>query len=247
MSLNEHALINRTIVLANAANTYRALTNKTVKATSVELFWQQLATVLKSSKFSSHVPNYSIKHPDFVYIKKAHEQADIIHEQYDFPDVAETYMLYAKMAVMLMGHKYQAKKLYTLRIKIIEHIMAQLTVKHDTDREATMNFMTIFAKQCSAISKGFRQEDLFQYMNYANFVYARLEAEEAQADYHAWCAAQIAGLKFTGRVPALYQLYGEGAKERWRVSNTQINKKYMDMEANKFLNTLKSYNENLYK
>ena len=121
---------------------------------------------------------------------------------------------YVDIGLGLM-RKYALNRFKYHNDKIFEVFEDKLKVLQDKNKDGTKELSLSYIVTLEAKS-GIEMRDVPKdYVKYSNFVYAREQADECNADYEDWVVAQFTGLEFMDVVPEIHQLHGDNAKKRY--------------------------------
>lgn len=203
---------NRVMVRTNAAQTKR-LTKRGNAACPLkpERFWRILYTERIKHKHTTITP---INQGDSAWTMLT----EIARDAYEFGEMFPAtpldaaYHRYVDIGLTLMGRGYGLNKFKYFKEKIFETQGRLVLVEKDPDKEATDDFQAVWEQEMQAHSKV--SVDI-TVLDRAHFIYARVEAEKANASYRDWIAAQFKGLAFLNTVPNLTQFHTPDAAKRY--------------------------------
>lgn len=206
---------NRYLVRGNAGARKKA--EKLIIASSksdytVEQFNGLMAS-LRQQRGEKRVRNIVKGSSEWLMLKEITGLAREFVEMYEFEPVEEGYKTFIQVGMELMGKKFSINKYKFYAPKIHEFHEAKVVLSEDTDPENSKIFWEIWMEIMQ--SHAGTTLDILVPEKFINIIYARQEADEADAEYEDWIEAQFEELAFLNAIPELVQLHGPNAKERY--------------------------------
>lgn len=152
---------------------------------------------------------------DYLMLKEIAKMAYDFADHFDIRPKDDGIKEYLTMGIGFMG-KYGLNKFKTYNNRIYESFESKVEVLTDEYKENTQLF---YMKWQEKMLEYIGPEELTNldkdYVKFVHMVYGRLAADNSDADYGEWIAAQFDGLAFVNAIPEINQFYGENAKLRY--------------------------------
>jgi hypothetical protein len=130
-------------------------------------------------------------------------------------DREEGHRTYIRLGIQAMGRKYALNRFKTYNEKICQVYEATYSLAKDEDKEGTEAFHQHWVHAMQEYA-GLTDSLADNVVSYVNMLYGRMDADECDAYYSDWVAAQFEGLAFLDVIPNPSQFFGEAAKTRYK-------------------------------
>lgn len=155
------------------------------------------------------------KSNQYLMLKEITKKAYDFSVHFDIVPKTDGVREFLELGIGFMG-KYGLNRFKTYEERIYEAFEGKLAVLTDPNKEQTRDFYAIWQEVMLEYSGIQEITDIDKDLTkYANMVYARAEADEYDADYRDWITGQFEGLAFLNVIPEVYQMFGEGARNRY--------------------------------
>lgn len=152
---------------------------------------------------------------DYIMLKEVAKMAYDFAEHFDIRPKEDGMREYAEVGIGFMG-KYGLNKFKTYDSRIYEVFDSKVAVLTDDNPDNTkMMYMEWQKKMLEYVGPDEVSNLDKDFVKYSNMLYARIAADEMDADYETWVEAQFDGLSFVNAIPELGQFYGDNAKKRY--------------------------------
>ena len=142
-------------------------------------------------------------------------------------DYSEGFTIYIQTGLKLIGKNYGLNKFKTYKEKIFTINERNFVTNNDDDQDMTFEIANYYYHKC-----GFKNDvDVLAQMweLYGHdFVHARLDIVENEANFKTWINAQFEGFKFLKKLPEPYQLHGQEATKRYLSQRKSNNDDWRD-------------------
>lgn len=181
-------------------------------------------------------------HKDYVLLKEIAKNAYSFVDTFEITNKRDGMLEYIDIGLSLM-RKYTLNRFKYYNDKIFSIFEDKVKVLQDSDRDGTKMLSVAYLLLLEETS-GVEMRDIDKdYVKYANFVYAREQADECESDYTDWITAQFSGLAFMDVIPEVHQLYGDNAKKRYESYINQSGASAMKTEDDSVVSQYKDYKE----
>jgi len=151
--------------------------------------------------------------PEYLTLREVAQMAEEFRGHFNFSNKRDALATYIKIGLDMMGSKYAVGKFKYYHEKITDRYDKIQVVKEDSSREDTKKVYNLYQQYLLEYNGVDFVADTVE--KFFHLVNAKKEADEQEAHYEQYLKAQFEGLAYMEKVPEVYQLYGEGAVNRW--------------------------------
>lgn len=170
----------------------------------------------------------------YVLLNEVAQLAYDFAKVFNFSSVKEGCRIFVNKGLSYMKKNYSLSKFKYYNEPIIKYYESAIALSTDADKNATDEFYELYRKllvEYTGIDRELKRVE-----DKVCMLYARLEADEIDADYEDWLRSQFEQLGILGFVPNLTQLFNEKAVNRYY-------EYMMNQKSNTHKNTVKSVRE----
>lgn len=208
-----YRITNRYVVQAKAKATKQI--TRAIQAGSIPVeYFEGLLSQERLAANHRAVKTIRSSSPEYLVLKEVAQLAYDFVEYYDIQPPEAGYRAYISMGLKLMGKKFSIPRFKTYNAKIGQKYEAYYAINADTDKEGTDAFHQHWQaamKRYAGLEEDLSRDD----EKYVCMLYGRQEADENDALYSDWIAAQFDGLAFLNAIPNPNQFFGENAANRY--------------------------------
>lgn len=197
---------------------------KSVETDNVEIF-NRLLYAIRQAEGHRFIKAIKPTDTEFQMLKEVTQIANEFVEMYQIKPKEEGFKTFIRIGLGFIGKKYAINKYKYHKTNIFEFYKNSVILQEDSDPKATQAFYEIWQQYMEIWAN--IEIELETSEQKINILYARMEADEVEADYEDWIRAQFEELAWLKAIPELGQLHGKKAKERYEkyLINSQRNEK----------------------
>lgn len=225
-----HAIQNRILTKPNVQTKKKAARTVSVDKTLA----QEFHGIYQQENMANQIKTAAITPSDSKYLtlKEVAKQADEFCQMFNLSR-DQGFRVYVRIAITLAGRNYSIYRVKGLADKIIQRYKDLLKIQEDEDSDGTKEFYAQWRMVSIKYIGG--ATDITEPGLYAHFIYGREAADQAEADYYDWIAAQFERWSsINGSTPELSQLYGDNAKLAYTKYMGLQNKEYDTKEEKSY-------------
>lgn len=209
----KYKITGRHVVTGKAKTVKKASRIVAAAGIPIELFEGMLNTERLGASHKNAKP-VRPSSPEYITLKEVAQLATDFTQHYGIQPPEHGYRTFIRLGLKLMGRKYSLNRFKTYNTRICEKYEAYYAIESDTDKEGTDAFHQHW--QAAMIKYAGLEESLSSDPEkYVAMFYGRLDADDSDAYYDDWIAAQFEELAFLNAIPNPNQFFGENAKLRY--------------------------------
>lgn len=188
---------------------------KAVEAGSV-LPEQFMAMLTQERMKANHQNTKPIRQgsPEYIMLKEVAQLAGDFVDHYEIKPKEYGIRTYIQAGLTLMGRTYSLNRFKTYNKRICAKYEALYAIDSDTDKEGTQAFHYHWQAAMQKYA-GLSDDLITNIESYVCMLYGRLDADDNDAAYTDWIAAQFEGLAFLDAIPNPSQFFGDNARVRY--------------------------------